>query len=114
LLRILRSCVRSLRSSGIATEPGLVLERVRDVADQSGLSATDRSANLAGAFEARTRVRRGLTARAVVVVDDVLTTGATASEVARALDGAGAEVLGVAVVAATSLRGPDEPRRTEP
>ena len=109
LLRILRSCVRSLRSSGIATEPGLVLERVRDVADQSGLSATDRSANLAGAFEARTRVRRGLTARAVVVVDDVLTTGATASEVARALDGAGAEVLGVAVVAATSLRGPDEP-----
>lgn len=104
LLRIVRSCIRSLRASGVPAESAPVLERVRDVADQAGLSATDRAANLQGAFRVVSRARRRLAGRPVVVVDDVLTTGATASEVARALAGSGADVLGVAVVAATCRR----------
>lgn len=103
---ILRHCQQALRRSGIDADPSGVLQRVREVADQSGLSAADRAANLSGAFRVRTRRRRGLAGRPVVVVDDVLTTGATAAEVCRALTGAGAEPLGVAVVAATRLSHP--------
>lgn len=115
LLRIVRSCTRSLRASGVPSEAGPVLARVRDVADQSGLSATGRAANLEDAFAVPSRRRRRLFGRAVVVVDDVLTTGATASEVARALAGSGADVLGVAVVAATRRRsGPDGHRTAHP
>ncbi|MEJ7628727.1 MAG: phosphoribosyltransferase family protein [Nocardioidaceae bacterium] len=104
LLRIVGSCIRSLRASGVACEAGALLERVRDVADQSGLSAADRGTNLQGAFAVRPRGRRRLTDRLAVIVDDVLTTGATASEVARALAGSGVDVLGLAVVAATYRR----------
>ncbi len=103
LLRVVRSCVRALARSGVHVATGRCLERVREVADQSGLSASDRTANLAGAFLVRPRVRQGLAGRAVVVVDDVLTTGATATEVCRSLEAARAEVVGVAVVAATRL-----------
>jgi predicted amidophosphoribosyltransferase len=103
LLRVIRSCTRALAESGIHVATGRYLERVRDVADQSGLSAAERSANLSDAFEVRPRVRPAVAGRAVVVVDDVLTTGATAAEVCRSLEAARAEVVGVAVIAATRL-----------
>ncbi|MBC7373551.1 MAG: ComF family protein [Frankiales bacterium] len=77
-----------------------LLVGVRAVADQSGLDAQGRADNLAGALAAR-RTPSGL---AVVIVDDVVTTGATLAEAARALRAAGAEVRGAAVVAATVLR----------
>lgn len=63
---------------------------------QTGLDARHR--HTGPAFAARRRV----TGR-VLVVDDVITTGATAAEVCRALREWGAEPLGVAVVAATRL-----------
>ena len=69
----------------------------RRVADQSGLDAAGRSANLAGAL----RASSDLSGVPVVVVDDVVTTGATLVEAARALRDAGALVRGAAVVAAT-------------
>jgi ComF family protein len=73
-------------------------------ADQAGLDAIARAANLAGAYTVRTRHRVRLSGAPVVLVDDIITTGATASEASRALRSAGAQVLGVAVVAATARR----------
>ena len=76
------------------------LRQSRRVADQAGLGAAARAANLAGALA----VRRGcpdLRAGPVVLVDDVLTTGATLAEAARVIRTAGAHVLAAATVAAT-------------
>jgi ComF family protein len=71
------------------------LARGRDTVPQTDLDIAERRANVRGAFVASTAVA-GL---AVVVVDDVLTTGATASECARVLRAAGARTVGVLTVA---------------
>lgn len=86
-----------------------VLRVVRRLADQAGLDARARAANLAGAFAARDGPVRSLVApslagRTVVLLDDVLTTGATLAEAARAVREAGGVVRGAAVVAATRRR----------
>jgi predicted amidophosphoribosyltransferase len=60
------------------------LRRIRPVGDQASLAARDRFANLAGAFVARP------CPAAVVLVDDVVTTGATAAACGAALRAAGA------------------------
>ena len=78
-----------------------LLEPARRVADQGGLGARERADNLAGAL----RARRPLDGLPVVVVDDVVTTGATLVEAARALREGGAAVRGCAVLAATVRRG---------
>ena len=76
----------------------------RGVLDQAGLAADQRLANLEGAF----RLRRWTPQDGcwVVVVDDVVTTGASLTEAARALRGSGRRVLGAATVAATQRRRP--------
>ncbi len=74
------------------------------VRDQAGLTAVERAANLRDAFCCRALARPG--DPPVVVVDDVLTTGATAREAQRALEAAGHVVLGIATVAATRRRHP--------
>jgi predicted amidophosphoribosyltransferase len=104
LLRIARECGRSLRKAGVAAVVDPALRVVRPVVDQAGLDASTRSLNLAGAFA--TRGHRRLDARAVVIVDDICTTGATVAEAARAASDAGADILGAAVIAATSRRLP--------
>jgi ComF family protein len=83
------------RLSGVALEP-LMLARVRDTASQVGLTHTERRVNMAGAFAAHNA--RG---RRVVLVDDVITTGATANACAAALFSAGAvsvDLLTLAIV----------------
>jgi predicted amidophosphoribosyltransferase len=97
LLAMTRAARTALRRAGLTAYVSPVLRVVRDVADQSGLDAPARAANLSGAFAAR-EVRTG---RLIVVVDDIITTGATALEATRALTAAGVPVTGVAVVAAT-------------
>ena len=90
-----RLAAEAARRCGVRTAPLLV--GVRPVADQSGLDAGTRVANLSGALG----VRRPVGGLRVVVVDDVVTTGATLAEAARALREGGAEVVGAAVVGAT-------------
>jgi predicted amidophosphoribosyltransferase len=97
-------------ASGVLAQQGIVarVERVlrhqRRVADQAGLTAAARAANLSGALTVPRRRAARVAQRRVVVVDDVITTGATLAEASRALRDAGAEVLGAAVVAATERR----------
>jgi ComF family protein len=72
------------------------LERIRDTPPQSTLGLDERRRNVRDAFVARPdRVRE----RRVVLVDDVLTTGATAEACARALLDAGAARVGVLTLA---------------
>ena len=94
-LRLARAAAR-----GRGLHAAALLVPARRVADQSGLSAAGRAANLSGAL----RARRPLGGLPVVVVDDVVTTGATLVEAARALREGGARVRGAAVVAATQRR----------
>jgi ComF family protein len=74
-----------------------VLEPARATARQKALDATARAHNLHGAF----RARGSLHGRTFLVVDDILTTGATIDEAARAIRAAGGEVIGAATLAFT-------------
>jgi predicted amidophosphoribosyltransferase len=77
----------------------------RRVADQAGLSHQDRAANLDHALEVRAPWRASVSGTCCLLADDVLTTGATLDEAARALRAAGAgHVLG-ATIAATARHG---------
>lgn len=71
-----------------------LLRRVRATATQQGLDAVARKSNIRGAFT----VTAPLTGRQLLLVDDVLTTGATARECARVLRAAGAAAVEVAVL----------------
>ena len=71
--------------------------RVRDTPPQTGLRAAERRRNVAGAFDVPQPERvRG---RRVLLIDDVLTTGATASACAEAIRKAGAKGVWVATLA---------------
>jgi ComF family protein len=75
------------------------LERTRDTRSQIGLTRHQRRENLRGAFRVKDAAR--LVGREVLLVDDVLTTGTTASECARILRRAGVARVWVATVART-------------
>lgn len=87
------------------------LTHVRAVRDSAGLSADARRHNLHGALAVRDSARGLIVGQHVVLVDDVVTTGATLAEAARALREAGADVVAAAVIAATvrASRPPDAP-----
>lgn len=112
LLRVARHAASGLRRGGRDVVVHRLLRPRRSVRDQAGLGARDRAANLAGSLQAAPAVAGG---PRLVVVDDVLTTGATAREAQRALEDAGHEVLGIGTVAATRRRtGPDQGPRSLP
>ena len=74
-----------------------ILRKARRTPDQSSLPAVSRRANLNDAFRVRRRTR--LDGLHVLLVDDILTTGTTAHQAARALRQGGAARVSVAVLA---------------
>jgi predicted amidophosphoribosyltransferase len=97
---------RAVRHCGLPAGLGVlpVLDQRRAVSDQAGLTTLDRLSNVAGAFTVDQRWREVVEGRAVLVVDDVMTTGATIAECSRALHEHGASVVVAATVAATRRR----------
>lgn len=83
---------------GIPTDP-FMLERVRATPSQGMLDRKGRRKNVHRAFRVPTGWIGQLGGRRVLLVDDVLTTGATASECAKALKKAGAAYVGVVAFA---------------
>ncbi len=84
---------------GVAAKWRRGLRLVRQPAEQHNLGKGERQRNLAGSMQAR---RFGPKAAPVVVVDDILTTGATLAEAVATLQSQpGIRVLGAATVAAT-------------
>lgn len=73
------------------------LRRCRPTAPQVGLDEAERRRNVAGAFAVRERT--AVADKRVLLVDDVMTTGATVDECAKMLRGAGAVAVDVAVLA---------------
>lgn len=85
---------------GCPADAGLLL-RIRDTAHQIAFPVAQRAANVRAAFAVEPRRRAELRGRRVTVVDDVMTTGATAAEIARTLRQAGAAEVRLWVLART-------------
>jgi predicted amidophosphoribosyltransferase len=102
-----RGAARLLRGVGMEIGVSQALTYARATRDQAGLDAEHRAVNLADAF--RMRTTRGLAGCDVIVVDDILTTGATVAEAVRVLTAAGHRPVGIAVAAATPRRPKDRP-----
>ncbi|MFF4246648.1 ComF family protein [Streptomyces sp. NPDC001822] len=105
--RIAVAAGAELRRGGARARVLAVLRQRRAVADQAGLGARERQANLSGALMVAAGGAEALARGRVVLVDDLLTTGASLADAARAVravahtGGAGAEGLMAAVVAAS-------------
>jgi ComF family protein len=76
-----------------------VLKRVKATAQQVGLSQPERLTNVQGAFRVPPDEKAAVSGRNLLLVDDVLTSGATADACARALLRAGAARVDVLVFA---------------
>ncbi len=109
------SSAKSLRARGFrvvdlvtrraGVRPHRLLSLQRTAADQRGLGRIERLENLRGGMYAHGTGGLQADGLGVVIVDDVVTTGATLIEASRALRAAGAVVVGAATIAATPLRG---------
>jgi predicted amidophosphoribosyltransferase len=107
-LVLARQAASHLRAEGCFVAVHPLLRSRRAVADQAGLTAVDRARNLHGSMDCSARALRRLGRRhdrvVAVVIDDVLTTGATAREAQRALEAVGLPIFAIATVAATRRR----------
>ncbi len=95
---IAQAAMKIRKEAAFRMEPN-VLKRRRPTDSQMGLSRHQRRQNIRGAFSVVKPEK--VTSRCVLLVDDVMTTGATANECARVLRKAGASKVLVATVART-------------
>jgi ComF family protein len=86
------------QETGNAVAEGL-LKRVKATAQQVGLSQAERAENVQGAFRVPTERKSEIAGRRLVLIDDVLTSGATSDVCARTLLRAGAGQVDVVVFA---------------
>jgi ComF family protein len=94
----------ALLATAISAESGVpvtagALKRVKATAQQVGLSRSERAANVQGAFRVPEAGKSAVAGRRLVLVDDVLTSGATVEGCARALLRAGAQNVDVLIFA---------------
>jgi ComF family protein len=97
------SCVISRRSGVPAS--AFLLARVRRTQSQVGLTKHQRADNLQGAFRVPDEARPRLKEKRVLLVDDVITTGATGNAAARALLRGGARAVDVLAFARVVMDG---------
>ncbi len=83
---------------GVPADP-FVLARVKPTPPQVGLSRSQRALNLQGAFQIADGMGARIEGRAAVLIDDVMTSGATANAAARVLLRGGARQVDVLVFA---------------
>lgn len=91
-------CKSLAEATGIAYVAGL-LERIKYTAPQSTLTAQERKVNLHGVFRSKDCV-----GKIILLVDDIFTTGSTATECSRALYRAGAKEVRVFCLSKTQLK----------
>lgn len=108
VLRMVRAAGRALAARHRTVTVARLLRVARPVADQAGLDAEARAANLAGRLAVRAGAQAALarSGRPVLVLlcDDVVTTGATLAEAQRALRAVGVPAAAAATLAATRKR----------
>jgi ComF family protein len=75
--------------AGLPLEPDLLVRR-KSTKSQVGLTRTERAANVTGAFKVPPEAKPRVEGRRIVIVDDVVTTGATVNAAANSLIRAGA------------------------
>jgi predicted amidophosphoribosyltransferase len=86
------------------------LRRVRNTSAQAGLTSAKRRLNVSGAFQAKKRAAgNAIDGRRVLLIDDVMTTGATAASCARALQRAGARQVTLLTLARADRRPISDP-----
>ena len=90
---------RMLAHAGNIPDNPFAVKRIRPTASQVGLSAEQRKANVAGAFRVPEHQGAAIAGRNILLIDDVITTGATANACAKALKRAGAERVDVLALA---------------
>lgn len=100
----------ALLADGVARHVGVphapfLLERSRATKRQVGMTALQRRRNVRGAFRVASGQADFVKGKSVVLIDDVLTTGATAEACARALKRAGAIRVDVLVAALAGVEG---------